>query len=174
MAGRAHHEAIGEDGEQGTEQVKAKVRRGRGGPFRPERGGADPQRRRSMLEVVQGAHRRARAGSSGHEVTQLQQGSEPAGSAQSAPDPGNDDADNPREWSFYEVHGSDLARGSCSGTKRHRERGRYGRDRRRAQGRRKRKRWAWGTLDAGDPDGTQLAWQYDEENDRLYVNYPED
>ena len=28
--------------------------------------------------------------------------------------------------------------------------------------------------DTGDPDGTQLAWQYDEENDRLYVNYPED
>ncbi|KAI5005200.1 hypothetical protein ZWY2020_032443 [Hordeum vulgare] len=31
-----------------------------------------------------------------------------------------------------------------------------------------------GTPKTGDPDGTQLAWQYDEETDRLYVNYPED
>lgn len=31
-----------------------------------------------------------------------------------------------------------------------------------------------GTPEAGDPDGTQLTWQYDEESNRLYVNYPED
>ena len=31
-----------------------------------------------------------------------------------------------------------------------------------------------GTPETGDPDDTQLAWQYDEESDRLYVNYPED
>ena len=29
-----------------------------------------------------------------------------------------------------------------------------------------------GTPETDDPDGTQLAWQYDEETDRLYVNYP--
>nr|BAK05881.1 predicted protein [Hordeum vulgare subsp. vulgare] len=31
-----------------------------------------------------------------------------------------------------------------------------------------------GTPETDDPDGTQLAWQYDEETDRLSVNYPED
>jgi len=31
-----------------------------------------------------------------------------------------------------------------------------------------------GTPETDDPDVTQLAWQYDEETDRLYVNYPED
>ena len=31
-----------------------------------------------------------------------------------------------------------------------------------------------GTPETDDPDGTQLAWQYGEETDRLYVNYPED
>ena len=31
-----------------------------------------------------------------------------------------------------------------------------------------------GTPESDDPDDTQLAWQYDEETDRLYMNYPED
>ena len=30
-----------------------------------------------------------------------------------------------------------------------------------------------GTPETDDLDSTQLVWQYDEEIDRLYVNYPE-